>query len=57
MSDDWCAYVLRSRTNGRLYTGSTNDLERRLIEVLDVVVRTAVRTNHCLPDCPHAALR
>jgi len=45
MSDDWCAYVLRSRTNGRLYTGSTNDLEGRLIEVLDVVVRTAVRTN------------
>jgi len=32
MSDDWCAYVLRSRTNGRLYTGSTNVLERRLTE-------------------------
>jgi len=32
MSDDWCAYVLRSRKNGRLYTGSTNDLQRRLNE-------------------------
>jgi len=32
MADNWCAYVLRSRTNGRLYTGSTNDLERRFIE-------------------------
>jgi len=25
-------YVLRSSRNGRLYTGSTNDLERRLSE-------------------------
>jgi putative endonuclease len=32
MSDAWCAYVLRSRKNGRLYTGSTNDLARRLQE-------------------------
>ncbi len=28
----WYAYVLRSRKNGRLYTGSTNDLARRLRE-------------------------
>jgi putative endonuclease len=32
MSNAWCAYVLRSRRNGRLYTGSTNDLQRRLQE-------------------------
>jgi putative endonuclease len=32
MPDAWCAYVLRSRKNGRLYTGSTNDLQRRLEE-------------------------
>jgi len=32
MTDDWCAYVLLSRKNGRLYTGSTNDLQRRLAE-------------------------
>jgi putative endonuclease len=32
MSDIWCAYVLRSRKDGRLYTGSTNDLQRRLQE-------------------------
>jgi putative endonuclease len=25
-------YVLKSLKNGRLYTGSTNDLERRLVE-------------------------
>ena len=30
--DGWRVYVLRSRVNGRLYTGSTNDLERRLEE-------------------------
>ena len=29
---EWCAYVLRSLGNGRLYTGSTNDLARRLTE-------------------------
>jgi putative endonuclease len=28
----WYIYVLRSTKNGRLYTGSTNDLERRLGE-------------------------
>ena len=28
----WWVYVLRSRANGRLYTGSTNDLERRIAE-------------------------
>ena len=28
----WWVYVLRSSTNGRLYTGSTNDLERRMAE-------------------------
>ena len=28
----WYVYVLRSARNGRLYTGSTNDLERRLQE-------------------------
>ena len=28
----WKVYVLRSTKNGRLYTGSTNDLERRLEE-------------------------
>lgn len=28
----WVVYVLRSLKNGRLYTGSTNDLERRLGE-------------------------
>ena len=28
----WWVYVLRSVKNGRLYTGSTNDLERRLEE-------------------------
>ena len=28
----WCVYVLRSQKNGRLYTGSTNDLQRRLEE-------------------------
>jgi len=32
MPDEWCAYVLKSRKNGRLYTGSTNDLRRRLAE-------------------------
>ena len=30
----WHVYVLRSQKNGRLYTGSTNDLERRLREHL-----------------------
>ena len=28
----YTVYVLRSLKNNRLYTGSTNDLERRLIE-------------------------
>ena len=28
----WYVYVLRSLKNSRLYTGSTNDLERRLTE-------------------------
>ncbi len=28
----WYVYVLRSLKNGRLYTGSTNDLARRLNE-------------------------
>jgi putative endonuclease len=28
----WQVYVLRSSKNGRLYTGSTNDLVRRLSE-------------------------
>ena len=28
----WHVYVLRSLKNGRLYIGSTNDLERRLAE-------------------------
>ena len=28
----WHVYVLRSLKNGRLYTGSTSDLERRLRE-------------------------
>jgi len=28
----WHVYVLRSLVNGRLYTGSTNNLERRLKE-------------------------
>ena len=28
----WKVYVLRSRKNGRLYTGSTDDIERRLEE-------------------------
>jgi putative endonuclease len=28
----WFVYVLRSLRNGRLYTGSTNDLKRRLRE-------------------------
>ncbi len=28
----WYVYVLRSLKNGRLYSGSTNDLERRLGE-------------------------
>ena len=28
----WFVYVLRSLKNGRLYTGSTNDLARRLAE-------------------------
>jgi putative endonuclease len=28
----WWVYVLRSVRNGRFYTGSTNDLERRLAE-------------------------
>jgi putative endonuclease len=30
--DDWKVYVLRSVTNGRLYTGSTNRLDERLRE-------------------------
>ena len=30
--DRWAVYVLRSVRNGRLYTGSTNDIERRLAE-------------------------
>ncbi|TAK56137.1 MAG: GIY-YIG nuclease family protein [Dehalococcoidia bacterium] len=32
MSDDWQVYVLKSLRNGRLYTGSTNDLARRVHE-------------------------
>jgi len=28
----WYVYVLKSSKNGRLYTGSTNNLERRLEE-------------------------
>jgi putative endonuclease len=32
MADDWRVYVLRSQRNGRYYTGSTNDLARRLDE-------------------------
>ncbi len=32
MDDAWCVYVLRSLSNGRLYTGSTNNIERRLKE-------------------------
>jgi putative endonuclease len=28
----WYVYVLQSLKNGRLYTGSTNDLQRRLEE-------------------------
>src|SRR5438128_1895526 len=28
----WCVYVLRSLRNGRHYTGSTDDLNRRLLE-------------------------
>jgi putative endonuclease len=28
----WQVYVLRSQKNGRLYTGSTDNLERRLRE-------------------------
>lgn len=28
----WYAYVLKSRVNNRLYTGSTNNIERRLLE-------------------------
>ncbi|MPZ23972.1 MAG: GIY-YIG nuclease family protein [Dehalococcoidia bacterium] len=31
-NSSWCVYVLRSTKNGRLYTGSTNDLQRRLEE-------------------------
>jgi putative endonuclease len=32
MPNNWCVYVLCSRKNCRLYTGSTNDLQRRLKE-------------------------
>ena len=32
MSEEYWVYVLRSRSSGRLYTGSTNNLERRLGE-------------------------
>lgn len=32
MPDDWRVYILRSQRNGRYYTGSTNDLARRLGE-------------------------
>ncbi len=32
MPDRWAVYVLRSLRNGRLYTGSTNDIGRRLAE-------------------------
>ena len=28
----WYVYILRSQVNGRLYTGSTDDLSRRLKE-------------------------
>lgn len=28
----WSVYVLKSLRNGRLYTGSTNDVQRRLTE-------------------------
>lgn len=28
----WYVYILKSTVNGRYYTGSTNDLERRLNE-------------------------
>jgi len=30
--DMWYVYVLKSMHNGRYYTGSTNDLQRRLSE-------------------------
>jgi putative endonuclease len=29
---NWCVYVLRSLKNGRHYTGSTDDIDRRLEE-------------------------
>ncbi|MEX2245218.1 MAG: GIY-YIG nuclease family protein [Dehalococcoidia bacterium] len=32
MIDGWCVYVLRSRKDGRLYTGFSTDLARRLDE-------------------------
>ena len=32
MTEQWVVYVLRSLKNGRLYTGSTNNLERRIAE-------------------------
>ena len=32
MADDWQVYVLKSLRGGRLYTGSTNNLARRLEE-------------------------
>ena len=32
MADVWRVYVLRSQRNGRYYTGSTNNLTRRLDE-------------------------
>jgi putative endonuclease len=31
-TDVWTVYVLRSLKNGRLYTGSTDDVERRIAE-------------------------
>ena len=30
--NEWCVYVLRSLKNGRLYTGSTDDISRRVEE-------------------------
>jgi putative endonuclease len=29
---NFCVYILRSNKNGRYYVGSTDDMERRLIE-------------------------
>jgi len=40
----WFVYVLKSDKNGRLYTGSTDNFERRLAESLGAYDQAAAST-------------